>query len=132
MSEPQQSKFKKRVISYIQTTNKIKQVNNQIKTLRQSLKPYEERKRKLTPHIITYLNQNKANSKGLKFHNYKLTAVTSKRTQCISKDYLQQSLTSYFNGDKTKAQNLLDHIYNNRKVTTTQNLRQTELKKPKK
>lgn len=128
MSEAQQ-KLKKRVINYIQTTNKIKQVNEKIKQLRQTLKPYEERKRKLAPHILTYLNStNTSNSKGLQIHNYKLTAVTSKRTQCISKDYLQQSLTTYFNGDKKKAQHLLDYIYNNRKVTTTQNLRQTEMK----
>jgi hypothetical protein len=128
MSEAQQ-KLKKRVINYIQTTNKIKQVNEKIKQLRQTLKPYEERKRKLAPHILTYLNStNTTNTKGLQIHNYKLTAVTSKRTQCISKDYLQQSLTSYFNDDKKKAQHLLDYIYNNRKVTKTQNLRQTEMK----
>ena len=101
-----------------------------MKQLRQKLKPYEERKRKLTPHIITYLNTNtnKSDSKGLKFQNYKLTSFTSKRTQSISKDYLTQSITEYFKGDKAKTQHLLDHIYNNRKVTTTQILRQTELK----
>lgn len=125
------SKTKKRLINYIQTNNRIKSINEQIKQLRTKLKPYEERKKKLTPHIIDYINRtNKQNtkSKTFNFHNYKLTAFTSKRTQSISKDYLTHSITKYYKGDKQKAEHLVNFIYNNRDITTTQQLRQTEKK----
>ena len=137
------SSVKDKVNKYTETTAKIKHIQAQMAPLRQKLKVYEERKKKLTPHIINYIstssqhggkasqtNQtNQTNqTKGFKYHNYKFTAYTSKRTQAISKDYLNSTLTAYFNGDKKKAQNLLNHIYNSRKVTQTQVLRQTELK----
>lgn len=138
--------IKDKVNKYIETTTKIKKIQAQIAPLRQKLKAYEERKKKLTPHIINYISQQggskpstissksystSSSSKGFNYQNYKFTAFTSKRTQSISKDYLDKTLTTYFNGDKKKAQNLLDHIYNSRKVTQTQVLRQTELKKKK-
>ena len=130
---------KDKVNKYIDTTTKIKKLQDQIKPLREKLKVYEERKKKLTPHIINYIsntsNQNQQGgtkiSKGFNYQNYKFTAFTSKRTQSISKDYLDKTLTTYFNGDKKKAQNLLEHIYNSRKVTHSQILRQTEIKQKK-
>ena len=124
-------KFKQRVVHYVNTTDKIKAIQADIKKLRQKIKPYEERKRKLSQHILTFMNANKQNSTGIKYKEVKLTPTTAKRTQSISKDYLTKSITAYFNGDKKKADHLLDHIYNNRQVTTTQILRQTAIKPPK-
>lgn len=122
--------IKSAVINYIQTTNKIKVIQDQIKQLRTKLKPYEERKTKLQPQIISYISNSKSNSKskGLRYHNYKIQTFASKRTQTISKDYLEQTLSKYFNNDEKKTKHLLDYIYDNRKVTTTQTLRQTEVK----
>lgn len=127
----QNHKFKNYIVNYVQTTEKIKSIQQDMKKLREKLKPYEERKHKLSEHIVSYMSNNKKESKGIKYHNYKLTTFMSKRTQTVSKEYLEQTLTNFFKGNKAEATKLLEYIYSNRKVTITPTLRQTELKNQK-
>ena len=98
---------------YINTNQKMNNLNNKIK----DLKDYNK---KLSDGIIHFMEKNKKND--LSYNNTQFELKQNKSQSTISQKLLKESLQSYFNDDD-KTNKLLKHILNNRVLTE-----KTELK----
>jgi len=98
---------------YINTNEKINNLNNKMK----DLKDYNK---KLSDGIIHFMEKNKKND--LSYNNTQFELKQNKSQSTISQKLLKESLHSYFNDDD-KTNKILKHILNNRISTE-----KTELK----
>ena len=98
---------------YINTNDKINNMNNKMK----ELKDYNK---KLSDGIIHFMEKNNKND--LSYNNTQFELKKNKSQSTISQKLLKDSLQSYFEDDD-KANKIMKHILNNRVLTE-----KTELK----
>ena len=98
---------------YINTNEKINNLNNKMK----ELKDYNK---KLSDGIIHFMEKNNKND--LSYNNNQFELKKNKSQSTISQKLLKESLQSYFN-DNDKSNKILKHILDNRVLTE-----KTELK----
>lgn len=98
---------------YINTNEKINNLNNKMK----DLKDYNK---KLSDGIIHFMEKNNKND--LSYNNSQFELKKNKSQSTISQKFLKESLESYFN-DNDKTNKIMKHILNNRVLTE-----KTELK----
>ena len=101
--------FKTSIKKWVQIDNKQKD----IRLLSSSLK---KEKDKLQMFITEYMENNNMQKKNILLNDGKLQYSTSKSTKPISKKYIIDKLTPYFNS-KDKATEIADLLYENRETT---------------
>lgn len=101
--------FKTSIKKWVQIDNKQKD----IRLLSSSLK---KEKDKLQMFITEYMENNNMQKKNILLNDGKLQYSTSKSTKPISKKYIIDKLTPYFNS-KDKATEIADLLYENREIT---------------
>ena len=103
--------------TYMKNQEKIDVTNEKLKILRDNNK-------KLSETIINFMEEQKKNEISYKHNSFE--KKYNKNHSVISQKLLKDSLTQYFennNFDKTKVEDLINYILNNRTTTT-----KTELK----
>ena len=101
--------FKTSIKKWVQIDNKQKD----IRILSSNLK---KEKDKLQMFITEYMENNNMQKKNILFNDGKLQYSTTKSTKPISKKYIIDKLTPYFNS-KDKATEIADLLYENREIT---------------
>jgi hypothetical protein len=114
--------FRNAVQKRIEIENKM----NKIKELNKSLKNDMENVNKI---IINYMDKNNMQNKNIVLNDGKLCYKTTKVNESISKKYILIKLAKYFGGNKDKAKEITDYLYDSRKQTDKVELKRTMDKK---
>ena len=113
--------FKTSIKKWVQIDNKQKD----IRLLSSNLK---KEKDKLQMYITEYMENNNMQKKNILLNDGKLQYSTSKSTKPISKKYIIDKLTPYFNS-KDKATEIADLLYENRETTFKSTIKRLKSKK---
>jgi len=87
-------------------------LDNQIITLQKAIRERKKKKEQLSKVILGTMQNNEIQEMNLK--EDKLVYCVSQHQSPMNKDYLNNVLNNYFNNEQ-KAQDVLTHIYENRK-----------------
>ena len=91
--------------------NDIKQwvtLDDQLKQTSKLVKQIRKKKNEVGLEIQGYMEQNEIQDKDINLSDGKIKYYVSKRTCGMSKTYIENSLTLYYNGDATKAQEVIN------------------------
>ena len=113
--------FKTSIKKWVQIDNKQKD----IRLLSSNLK---KEKDKLQMFITEYMENNNMQKKNILLNDGKLQYSTTKSTKPISKKYIIDKLTPYFNS-KDKATEIADLLYENRETTFKSTIKRLKSKK---
>lgn len=91
---------------------KIREISNNLK----------KEKDKHQEYILDYMSNNNIKNKNILINDGKLCYNESKTSQSISKKYIIDKLTIYFN-NKKKAEEIADLLYNNREIKIKSSLK---------
>ena len=100
--------FKLSIKRWVEIDDKQKKVRELSNTLRKDKQKYQE-------YILDYMNDKKIKDRNIIINGGQLSYSESKTTQTISKTYIIDKLTTYFNNSK-KAEVIADLLYNNREI----------------
>jgi len=109
--------------------NDIKQwvtLDDQLKQTSKLVKQIRKKKNEVGLEIQEYMEQNEIQDKDINLSDGKIKYYVSKRTCGMSKTYIENSLTLYYNGDATKAQEVTNYIYANRESTEARTLKRVK------
>lgn len=100
-------------------------INLEIKRHRDAIQALNKRKKLLTTFVKEYMVKNKKQVCNMGPRG-QIVLKVSKRKVPLNKTELIRILTDYFHHDKTKAEEITEYIYNNRKTTETSNIAHKE------
>jgi hypothetical protein len=97
------------------------QIDNKIAELQKTIKNYKTEKKDLTESLVNIMKSNELDC--IDINNGKLIYSKTKTKKAISKKVLLDSLKLYFKEDIDLAQEVSEHILNNREETIKENIR---------
>ena len=109
--------------------NTISDINN----LKKKLKILNDKKIKEDEKLIKLFEQNNLMDTVITTNNYKIEYTTRQTTQSISRDFLRDSLSTFFEKKDISLDltELLDFIYNSREITKKNVIKTQVIKKNK-
>lgn len=104
-----------------------------ISNLKKKLKKLNDKKIKDDEKLIELFEQNNLMDTVITTNNYKIEYTTRQTTQSISRDFLRDTLSTFFEKKKIELDltELLDFIYNSRHITEKNVIKTKEIKKNK-
>ena len=116
--------------------NNIKELENTIKNisdLKKKLKILNDKKIEKDEKLIELFEQNNLMDTVITTNNYKIEYTTRQTTQSISRDFLRDTLSTFFEKKNIELDltELLDFIYNSREITKKNVIKTKEIKKNK-
>ena len=109
--------LKNNIINYVQIDNQINEYKNKINELKEEMNSIISRRDNFESNIIRIIESNKLEKKDIIISDGKIKYNQSKTATPITKKHIENCLIKYFN-NKDKATELLDIIYNERKINT--------------
>ena len=102
--------FKLSIKKWVEIDDKQKKVREVASNLRKEKDKYQE-------YILDYMSGNNMKNKNIIINGGKISYSESKSTQSVSKKYIIDKLTPYFN-NAAKAEEIANLLFNNREVKT--------------
>ena len=118
MDKEEIEKFRSKVKEWIDTDNKIVELNNQIKELKNKKNEYNS-------EILEFMKSN--NIEDISTKQCKLKTYTSTSQKGLNKEYINSKLKSALKDD-TKADEITNLILNNREKTSSIKLKRVNIK----
>ena len=102
--------FKLSIKKWVEIDNKQKKVRELVNNLKKEKEKYQE-------YILDYMSGNNITNKKILINDGKLSYIETKTSQTITKKYIIDKLTTYFNNSK-KAEEIANLLYDNRETKT--------------
>lgn len=102
------------------------QIDNDISTLQKQIKALRDEKKELTTSLVDVMKTNEIDC--FDINEGKLIYAKSKYKKPINKKTLLDSLQTYFKNDGERAQEVSDHIFNNREETIKESIKRKKEK----
>ena len=104
------------------------EIDNEQKKIRGVSSNLKKEKDKLQIYITHFMETNDMKNKNILINDGKIQYSTSKTTQPISKKYIIEKLTKYYN-NSDKAEEIASLLYDNREIRYKSNLKRLKNKK---
>jgi hypothetical protein len=115
---------------FVEALKQWVQYDDMIKETNTKLKAYRKKKNDLGKSIQTYMKKNHIEKNDINITGGgKVRYKTTMRLVPVNKEYVFRRLMEYFNGNKEKATQLADFIYNDREKIPSATLSRTRSKK---
>ena len=110
-------KFRDDLVIWNSNKSEIDEIHKHMKKYQDRIKALKGNNENIEKKLIKYMKNNNLNDKKLVIDNFKISLDESKRSESISKGFLLEKLTMYFNNEE-RAKKIVDYIYESREVTS--------------
>jgi len=106
---------------------KILEINNQLDAYKQEMDKLKSQKANIEKNLIVFFEENNMTNNNIIVNNNKIKYSTQKNYETFSKKYLTNNIYGFLK-DKKIAEELVEHLYNNRNIKESKSIKITNNK----